>query len=410
MASLGRQDPGQLEEAGLHDGVDPTAHPGLVGDGECVDHPEVDLLVDEQLLDAAGQVVPDLVRAVRSVEQEGSPVLRGFEDLRPAEHPELVTRDEVGPVDEVRRADGLRPEPQMRDRDRPGLLRVVHEVALREQVGALADDLDRCLVRPDRAVGAEPEEDGLDLAGGTLDVEAAVDRQAEMGDIVVDADREMALRSRRRELLEDRLDHRRRHLLGRQAVSAADDPRRLCVRRLVAVHRLGQRRDDLEVERLADGAGFLGPIEDRDGSNGGWQGGHDRLRRERLEEADTEHPDLLPGRDQRVDRLLDGTAGRAHHDDHAFGVGRAVVVDQPVPAAGPGRELVHDLLDDPGNGQVVRVRCLARLEEDVRVLGRAPHHGRVGGQTVGPEREDIILADQRPDVVLVEDGDLVDLV
>ena len=60
---LGRQDAGELEEARLHDGVDPAAHAGLVGDGERVDHPEVDLLVDEQLLDAAGQVVPDLVRA-----------------------------------------------------------------------------------------------------------------------------------------------------------------------------------------------------------------------------------------------------------------------------------------------------------------------------------------------------------
>ncbi len=60
---LGRQDARELEEARLHDGVDPAAHAGLVRDGERVDDPEVDLLVEKELLDAAWQVVPDLIRA-----------------------------------------------------------------------------------------------------------------------------------------------------------------------------------------------------------------------------------------------------------------------------------------------------------------------------------------------------------
>ena len=75
------QDARELEEARLHDGVDPAAHAGLVGDGQRVDHPEVDLLVDEQLLDAARQVVPDLVGPVRGVEQERRPVLRSSSTL-----------------------------------------------------------------------------------------------------------------------------------------------------------------------------------------------------------------------------------------------------------------------------------------------------------------------------------------
>ena len=209
-----RQDAGELEEARLHDGVDPAAHPGFVRDGQRIDHPEVDLLVDQQALDATGQAVPDLVRAVRSVEQERRAVLGGLEHLRPAEHPELVTGDEVRPFDEIGRADGLRPEPQVRDGDRPGLLGVVHEIALGEQIGALADDLDRGLVGADGPIRAEPEEDRLDLADRARNLEHAVDRQAEVGHVVVDADREMAFRSRRGEFLEDRLDHRRRHLLG----------------------------------------------------------------------------------------------------------------------------------------------------------------------------------------------------
>ena len=407
---LGRQDAGELEEARLHDGVDPAAHPGLVRDGEGIDHPEVDVLLDELALDSAGQVVPDLVRTVWRVEQERRSVPGRLQHLGPAQHPELVTGDEVGLLHEIGRADGLRPEPQVRHRDRSRLLGVVHEVALGEQVRALADDLDRCLVGADRPVRPEPEEDGLDLAGRALVSEVAVDRQAEVRDIVVDPDREVSLRPGRRELLEDGLDHRRGHLLGRQPVTSPDDLRGRVERRVLAVHRLGERRDDLEIERLANRARFLRSIEDRNGSNGARQRGDDLLRRERLEQADAKHPDLLSRRDQRVDRLLDGTAGRTHYHDHSVRVGRAVVVDQVVPASRPGRELVHDVLDDPGDREVVRIGRLACLEEDVGVLGGAPHDGCFRCQSAGSEGKDIVVADQGPDVVLVEDGDLVDLV
>ena len=133
--------------------------------------------------------------------------------------------DEVGAVDQVRGADRLRAEAEMRHRDRSGLLGVVDEVALREQVGVLADDLHRALVGADGAVGAETEEHGLDLAGRPRMREVGVDREAEVGDVVVDADGEMTLRVLGRELVEHRLEHRWRHLLRREAVATADHPR-----------------------------------------------------------------------------------------------------------------------------------------------------------------------------------------
>ena len=182
----------------MHDRVDPAAHPDLVGDGERIDHPEIDVLVDELLLDATWQVIPYLVRAVRGIEQERRPVPGGFERLRLAEESELVAGDEVGLIHEIGGPDRLGPEAQVRHRDRARLLRVVDEVALGKEVRALADDLDRCLVRADRAVGAESEEDGLDLTGRSLRAELGVDWQAEMCDVVVDTDREVALGPRRR--------------------------------------------------------------------------------------------------------------------------------------------------------------------------------------------------------------------
>jgi hypothetical protein len=89
---------------------------------------------------------------------------------------ELVAGDEARPVNQVRRADRPRGDAQVRDRDGARLLRVVDEVGLDEGVALLAEDLDRVAVRPDRAVGAQAEEDGAgDLV--RLDVELGVVRQ-----------------------------------------------------------------------------------------------------------------------------------------------------------------------------------------------------------------------------------------
>jgi hypothetical protein len=52
---LGRgQHAGEMEEAGLHDRVDAVAHADFFGDGEGIDDPQVDRLVDELLLDVLG--------------------------------------------------------------------------------------------------------------------------------------------------------------------------------------------------------------------------------------------------------------------------------------------------------------------------------------------------------------------
>jgi hypothetical protein len=76
-------------------------------------------------------------------------------------------------------------------------------------------------------------------------VEVGVDRQAQVRDVVVDPDREVPLWPVGRKLLEDRLDHRRRHLLRGEAVAAADDPGCNREGRRVGVHALGDRRNDL---------------------------------------------------------------------------------------------------------------------------------------------------------------------
>ena len=101
----------------------------------------------------------------------------------------------------------------MRDRHRAGFLRIVNEIALREIIGVLADDFDRFLVRADGAIRSKPEE----LRANNiirLDRKIGIEIEARVRQIVVDADGEMILRRRTREIVEHRLDHRRREFLG----------------------------------------------------------------------------------------------------------------------------------------------------------------------------------------------------
>ena len=149
-------------------------------------------------MDLERQVVPHLVGGIGRVEQERRPGPGVLEHLLLPEQPELVTGHEVGRLHEVGGADRLRTEAEVGDGRRPGLLRVVDEVALGEQPGVLADDLDRRLVGPHRAVGAEAEEQRRHLAGRAGDGEVAVDVEAQVGHVVGDPDGEAPLGAGRR--------------------------------------------------------------------------------------------------------------------------------------------------------------------------------------------------------------------
>jgi hypothetical protein len=102
-----------------------------------------------------------------------------------------VAGDELGLVDQVRRADRLGAKAQVRDGDRAGFLRVVHEVALGVVVGLFTDDLDRVLVRADGAVCAQPKNTHARSRGSRISKGIVI--QAGEGNIIVDADGEVVL-------------------------------------------------------------------------------------------------------------------------------------------------------------------------------------------------------------------------
>ena len=98
IASSRGQDPGDREEARLHDGVDARAHAGALRQVVGVDREEADLLLDDLFLHLPRQVIPDLVGGERRVQQERRAGRRVFEDVDLVDELELMAGDEAGAI------------------------------------------------------------------------------------------------------------------------------------------------------------------------------------------------------------------------------------------------------------------------------------------------------------------------
>ena len=119
--------------------------------------------------------------------------------------------DEVRALNQIGALDRARAKPQMRNRHRAGLLRVVHKVALRIIRRLFADDLDRVLVGADGSIRAQPPEHRSDFVIG-FGVKAHVVGQAGETEVIDDADSKMVLGPVFFQLVEHAFDHRRREL------------------------------------------------------------------------------------------------------------------------------------------------------------------------------------------------------
>ena len=94
---------------------------------------------------------------------------------------------------------------------------------------------------------------------------------------------------------------------------------------------------------------------------------------------DGHETDILDTLQQVVNRLLHDREGRAHDDDDALRVLRAIVLEDLVAPASDLPDHVHVLLDDLGDLLVVHsVRLLDIWEEDVRALRRPALFGVIG--------------------------------
>ena len=305
-------------------------------------------------------------------------------------------------VDVVRALDGLVAEAQVAHRHAAGLLRVILEVGLHVLVGVVADDLDGVFVRADRAVAAETPELALDGAlcrgGGS-----GLLGKGHVGHVVHNAQGELALHLALRELLVDCKDRGGRRVLAAEAVAAADDLD-------VGLAGIGKRRHHVEVQRLAQGAGLLGAVEDRKLFAARGDRRDQLVRAERAVQAHLHEADLLTLRAEVIDDFFRHVADRAHRDDHAVGIGCAVVVEELVVRAELGVDLRHVLLHDLGDRFVVLVRRLTVLEENVAVLMAAAHGRVLGIQGSGAEGRNRVHVHHVLQVLVIPHLDLLQLV
>ena len=399
-----RHDLGQGEERGLEDGVVALAHTDLDGQVNGIDGVQLDVVPGDIALGRGVHVVVQLVEvplAVDHVHAAGLHVLHHLEAL--GHIAGIVAGHEVSLVDVVRAADGLVAEAQVADGHAAGLLGVVLEVRLHVFVGVVADDLDGVLVGAHGAVAAQTPELALDGAGGGGVGTVLVLRQGQIGHIVHNADGELALHLVALQLAVYGEHGGGRRVLAAQTVAAADDLH-------IVPAGVGQRGDNVLIQRLALGAGLLGAIQHGDLPHGGGNGLDELLGGEGAEQAYLDQADLLAVGVQVVDDLLGHVADGTHGDDDAVGLGMTVVVEQLIVGAQLGVDLVHVLLHHGGQSGVVLVAGLAVLEEDVAVLVAAAHVGMLGVQGVAAELGHGVHVAHVLEILIIPHGDLLDLV
>ena len=160
---LARQHAAEGKEAGLHHRVDVGSHARLARHLVGIDLVHRDPLAADLSAQGFRQPLPGASGRERAVEQQHPARLDAGQQVETLHEIPLVAGHKRGPLDQVGGADRPRPEAQMRHRDRARLLGVVNEIALGKEIGALADDLDRGLVGPHRAVGAQAVKHGAHL-------------------------------------------------------------------------------------------------------------------------------------------------------------------------------------------------------------------------------------------------------
>ncbi len=312
-----------------------------------------------------------------------------------------MTCHEVGGVHEVGRADGLVAETQVWAGETARLLWVVGKVGLTILVGVVADNLHRVLVGAHGTVGTEAVELSLEDAFAA-ERDFLLEGERGEGHVVDNAEGEVVLGSGEGEVLEHGDNLCRGGVFRRKAIASADDERGV----LLAVETVL----DIEEQRLAVGSGFLGAVKHGDALGCCGHGGEEMLGREGTVEVNRNEAHFLAILHEVVDSFLSGLSDRTHSDDDAVGIGRTVIVEQTVVAAGDAVDFVHVFLHDCGHGIIVLVASLAVLEEHVAVLGHASCDGSVGVESAAAECGECLVVNQGSKLVLIDDFDFLNLV
>jgi hypothetical protein len=172
----------------------------------------------------------------------------------------------------------------------------------------------------------------------------------------------------------------------------------------------GQGGDDVEVQRLADRSGFLGAVQHPDRVGGVGEHGKERLGWEWPVQTHLHHANALTACCESGGGLGGGLRTGTHQDQHPFGLGVSRVVDDVHPPAGACGQLHHQVVDDLRHPGIERVHRLPALEVGIGVLCGAADEGPLRRHAASSMVLDQILGDQRPQILVGEQIDRVQLV
>ncbi len=308
---------------------------------------------------------------------------------------------EIRLADQIGRADGAGAETKVRHRARARLFGVVHKIPLRIQGGVFADNFDAVFVGAHRAVGAQAEKEGL---GNACFIERKIGVVVEVGvaHVVDNANGKIVFRLGPVELVEYGLDHAGGKLFGGKSVPPANHFGHS--RAFPLAKSLGQGAHHVGVKRLTAGAGFFGAVEHGHGIGRRRQGGKEGFLGPGPVQVHLQHAYFFAAAHQGLGRFGGCFGARTHDDEHALGVGSAVVVENAVLAAGQFAKTVEGFLHNTRRGGVVGVHGFAALEVHVGVLGSAAHHRRVGVEAAPAVGVQELVVDHGANLLVGEQG------
>ena len=395
-----RNDLRQLEECGLKHGVDAGAESQSAADVDTVNGVELDVVLGDKSLHLAGNALVELFAAPRAVQQESTAVHQVFHHVILVNVGRIVAGNEVRVIDQVGGVDGGMSEAQMRNGYAARLFGVIGKVSLCIHVGVVADNLNGVLVGANRTVGAEtPELTG----GGSLRscIRVLFGFEGQVGHVVFDTDGELRFAILSGIIINSN-DLVRSGVFGTKAVTSAKNR---------GVRKFGslERCNNIQIERFAQRAGLLGSVKNGNGLNSGRNRSKQTVSGKRTIEANLDQAGLSAVFVQEIDGFIDGFANRAHRDDDVVGIGSSIIVEQGIVGADFGVDLCHILLNDFRNRVVVFVAGLARLEEDIRVLGGSAQNRMLRIQSVSAECVDCVVVNHLVEILVIPNLNLLEL-
>ena len=353
----------------MHDGVDSVAHARIPRHAVAVNHVQLEVLLENGCLHRSREILPGFARAIRTVQQHRRRLIGFVQHLETLEKIPLMNRHKTGFANQVRRSNRAGTKTKVRDCPRARFFRIIDKITLGVQVCALANDLDRILVRANCAVRTQPVKNGSHLIRW-LEVKTCVIIEAGVRYIIVDANRKMGFWLSFLEFPEDRQNHRWRKLFARESIPSTDHPWKTREWCCAAREAFGERGDHILVQGFARCAWFFGAIQHRNGFDGFWQCRKQEFNRERTVQAHFKHTDFFAARDKMIDRFFNGFDPRTHHHNHALGVTCANKFKGAILSSCQACKLVHHALHDLRGNGVKRIGGLSSLKIDIWVLRR----------------------------------------